>query len=173
MSYRSKWGRNRLNRNIIREVSKSSDEFLLLLASDREISFIVLITKFESLYTCSSKPKGRKTLIDQVNMSYPSKWGQNSQNKNIIREVSKSSGKCLYTLPSRGAVTKLILVWFEVFTTVTMKNAVFWDVAPCRSCVNRRFGATSQKTAFFKLILLPTRLYFSFCLHERTRYSCE
>jgi hypothetical protein len=23
-----------------------------------------------------------------------------------------------------------------------MKNAVFWDVAPCRSCVNRRFGAT-------------------------------
>jgi hypothetical protein len=23
-----------------------------------------------------------------------------------------------------------------------MKNAVFWDVAPCRSCVNRRFGRT-------------------------------
>jgi hypothetical protein len=21
-----------------------------------------------------------------------------------------------------------------------MKNAVFWDVAPCRYCVNRRFG---------------------------------
>jgi hypothetical protein len=27
-------------------------------------------------------------------------------------------------------------VRFEVFTAVTMKNAVFWDVAPCRSCVN-------------------------------------
>jgi hypothetical protein len=25
---------------------------------------------------------------------------------------------------------------------VTMKNVVFWDVAPCRSCVNRRFGRT-------------------------------
>jgi hypothetical protein len=25
---------------------------------------------------------------------------------------------------------------------VTMKNDVFWDVAPCRSCVNRRFGGT-------------------------------
>jgi hypothetical protein len=25
---------------------------------------------------------------------------------------------------------------------VTMKNAIFWDVAPCRSCVNRRFGRT-------------------------------
>jgi hypothetical protein len=23
---------------------------------------------------------------------------------------------------------------------VTVKNAVFWDIAPCRSCVNRRFG---------------------------------
>jgi hypothetical protein len=23
-----------------------------------------------------------------------------------------------------------------------MKNAVFWDVAPYRSCVNRRFGGT-------------------------------
>jgi hypothetical protein len=32
--------------------------------------------------------------------------------------------------------------WSEVFTTVTMKNSVFWDVAPCRSCVNRRFGGT-------------------------------
>jgi hypothetical protein len=31
-------------------------------------------------------------------------------------------------------------VRFEVFTTVTMKNAVFWDVTPCASCKNRRFG---------------------------------
>jgi hypothetical protein len=23
-----------------------------------------------------------------------------------------------------------------------MKNAVFWDVAPCRCCVNRHFGGT-------------------------------
>jgi hypothetical protein len=33
-------------------------------------------------------------------------------------------------------------VIFEVFTAVTLKNAVFWDVAPCRSCVNRSFGGT-------------------------------
>jgi hypothetical protein len=25
-----------------------------------------------------------------------------------------------------------------------MKNAVFWDVALCRSCVNRRFGGTNN-----------------------------
>jgi hypothetical protein len=30
----------------------------------------------------------------------------------------------------------------EVFTAVTIKNAVFWDVAPCKYFVNRRFGGT-------------------------------
>jgi hypothetical protein len=35
-----------------------------------------------------------------------------------------------------------IKIRFKVFTAVTMKNAVFWDVALCRSCVNRRFGGT-------------------------------
>jgi hypothetical protein len=33
-------------------------------------------------------------------------------------------------------------VGFEVFTAVTLKNAVFWDVAPCSLCVNRCFGGT-------------------------------
>jgi hypothetical protein len=33
-------------------------------------------------------------------------------------------------------------VRFEVFTALAMKNAVFWDVAPGRYCVNRRFGET-------------------------------
>jgi hypothetical protein len=31
---------------------------------------------------------------------------------------------------------------FEAFTAVTMKNNVFWDVTPCGSCKNRRFGGT-------------------------------
>jgi hypothetical protein len=34
------------------------------------------------------------------------------------------------------------IIRFEVFRAVTMKNAVFLDVTPCRSCVNRRFGGT-------------------------------
>jgi hypothetical protein len=33
-------------------------------------------------------------------------------------------------------------VRFEVFTAVTMKNAIFLDVVPCRSCVNQRFEGT-------------------------------
>jgi hypothetical protein len=31
---------------------------------------------------------------------------------------------------------------FEVFTAVNMKSGVFWDVTPCGSCKNRRFGGT-------------------------------
>jgi hypothetical protein len=35
-----------------------------------------------------------------------------------------------------------LLVRFEVFTAVTIKNGVFWDVTQCGSCKNRRFGGT-------------------------------
>jgi hypothetical protein len=31
-------------------------------------------------------------------------------------------------------------VRFEVFTAVTRKNGVLWDVKVCGSCKNRRFG---------------------------------
>jgi hypothetical protein len=34
------------------------------------------------------------------------------------------------------------IVRFEVFTAVTMKNGVFWDVTPRGFCENRRFGGT-------------------------------
>jgi cytidine deaminase len=38
-------------------------------------------------------------------------------------------------------------VRFEVFTAVTMKNGVFWDVTPCGSCKNRltELGISSQR----------------------------
>jgi hypothetical protein len=47
------------------------------------------------------------------------------------------TGCCLHFGP-----TCLDYVRFEVFTAVTMKNDVFWDVPPCGSCKNRRFGGT-------------------------------
>jgi hypothetical protein len=39
-------------------------------------------------------------------------------------------------------VSKLEYVRFKVFTAVTMKNGIFWDVTPCVPCNNRRFGGT-------------------------------
>jgi hypothetical protein len=47
-------------------------------------------------------------------------------------------GKCWCCLEQE----QVDYVRFEVFIVVTMKNAVFWDVALCRYCVNRRFGGT-------------------------------
>jgi hypothetical protein len=41
-----------------------------------------------------------------------------------------------------NSVMNLRIVRFEVFTAVTMKNGVFWDVTPYGSCKNRRFGGT-------------------------------
>jgi hypothetical protein len=34
----------------------------------------------------------------------------------------------------------VFFIRFEIFTAVTMKKGVFWDVTPCGSCKNRRFG---------------------------------
>jgi hypothetical protein len=34
------------------------------------------------------------------------------------------------------------LVRFEVFTVLTIKNDVFWDVKPRGSCKDRSFGVT-------------------------------
>jgi hypothetical protein len=39
-------------------------------------------------------------------------------------------------------VDRFPFIKFEFFAAVTMKNGVFWDVTPCGSCENRRFGGT-------------------------------
>jgi hypothetical protein len=33
-------------------------------------------------------------------------------------------------------------VRFDAFTAMAVMNAVFWDVTPCGSCKERRFGGT-------------------------------
>jgi hypothetical protein len=48
---------------------------------------------------------------------------------------------CFCTFSDLGII-KSSFVRFEIFTAVTMKNGVFWDVTLCGSCKNRRFGRT-------------------------------
>jgi hypothetical protein len=50
--------------------------------------------------------------------------------------------KAMPQLSVSNSRTGTFFVRFEVFTAVTMKNGVFWDVTPCGSCKNRRFGGT-------------------------------
>jgi hypothetical protein len=42
-----------------------------------------------------------------------------------------------YYPPAPCCETAVVYIRFEVFTAVTMKNAVFWDITPFGSCKNR------------------------------------
>jgi hypothetical protein len=63
--------------------------------------------------------------------------------------------------------------------TITMKNAVFWDVAPCRFCVNRCFGGTyrlhlqgrkiRERETSVSRWLQPNKIYTA--PHPRRRHS--
>jgi hypothetical protein len=66
-------------------------------------------------------------------------------------------------------------VRFEVFKAVTMKNAVFWDEASCRSCVNRRFGGTSVSRwlSLQPLAQAGSSLAYFFTLKMETTCSSE
>jgi hypothetical protein len=55
-------------------------------------------------------------------------------------EAEKHSGVKLVL--QNISITFTCCVRLEVFTAVTVKNGVFWDVTPCGSCKNRRFGGT-------------------------------
>jgi hypothetical protein len=49
----------------------------------------------------------------------------------------------IITMVTAVNVITFTFVGFEVFTAVTMKNAVFWVVVPCRcGRLNRRFGGS-------------------------------
>jgi hypothetical protein len=51
---------------------------------------------------------------------------------------------CVRARTDGRSVNSNIYVRLEVFTAVTMKNDVLWDVASCSYCVNRRFGRTNH-----------------------------
>jgi hypothetical protein len=59
-----------------------------------------------------------------------------------VRYFTKNFKVCDYVRAGKDSEEVEVCVGFEVFTTVTMKNGVFWDVTPCDSCKNRRFGGT-------------------------------
>jgi hypothetical protein len=63
----------------------------------------------------------------------------------FIISISLEQFVAIISVTLRRAEVLVILkkienVRFEVFTAVTMKNGIFWDVMPCGSCKNPRFG---------------------------------
>jgi hypothetical protein len=83
------------------------------------------------------------------------------------RTVQKCSGFGICKQSCLKANFFLVYVRFvEVFTAVTKKNVVLWDVAPCSSCVNRRFRRTCRLhlhalyASIYLLTLLPRSRVF-------------
>jgi hypothetical protein len=52
----------------------------------------------------------------------------------------------------------LAYIRLEIFTAVTKKNAIFWDVTPCSSCKNRRFEGTYSIIRVTRISQLGTTL---------------
>jgi hypothetical protein len=73
----------------------------------------------------------QKLLVAQLLKIFPVVYGT----QNVIIAFKRA---CHWSL----CWASLIHAKFDVFIAVAMKNAVFWDVEPCRSCVKRRFGGT-------------------------------
>jgi hypothetical protein len=101
----------------------------------------------------------RKKNAKEWNILNACQFGYPADNSSKIHEAGGSrhpkfhqsfvDGCCVDIIHISNVVKKLNvasallkLLRFEVFTAVTMKNGVFWDVTPCGSCKNRRFGGT-------------------------------
>jgi hypothetical protein len=71
-------------------------------------------------------------------------WIQDWNSTCAIYHGTIKASKMNYVKWQHLHCTILISVKFEVFMGVTMKNGVFWDIMPCGSCKNRRFGGTQR-----------------------------
>jgi hypothetical protein len=80
--------------------------------------------------------RGLKRGADQLIRHICNIWGRMSTG--ISKPSSYFTGNTLRLRYRAQPVYKR----FNVFTAVTMKNAVFRDVTPCGCCKNRRFGGT-------------------------------
>jgi hypothetical protein len=66
----------------------------------------------------------------------------------------KNNRLCVKCKCGEGGNIKRILLRFEVFTAVTMKNDVFWDVTPCGSCTRATQRNIPEDSILLKKILV-------------------
>jgi hypothetical protein len=94
------------------------------------------------------------------NTSYTSDSHKRIQRHASVKCVSPLDHECysiavlLCQVLSFGRIAEPtgICVRFEVFTAVTMKNAIVWDVTPCDCRKNGRFGGTLLPSSSVKIM---------------------
>jgi hypothetical protein len=74
-------------------------------------------------------------------LDIPSLTNETAMSKGCMWEILQFIYSLIlaYSFNSDYMEANYVMVKFEVFTAVTMKNAVSWDVPPCGCCKNRRF----------------------------------
>jgi hypothetical protein len=101
-------------------------------------------------YEKSTVPKILKRKLD-LTLRHPSSYTFYKYSSEITNTII-----CIYMSRPRSGVSYIdlnsnwkfdLFVRFEVFTAVTKGNAFFWDVTPCGSCRNRRFGETAPPSS--------------------------
>jgi hypothetical protein len=115
----------KINYKIILDIILASVNFKITRFVETEPPFVIrcMWPAFDSSYV----QWGRLFKIPPIYISWRK---QIQQSKHRIRlNLSKTMDKVWH-------------VRSEVFTAVTIKNGVFWDVTPCSFCNNRRFGGT-------------------------------
>jgi hypothetical protein len=71
---------------------------------------------------------------------------ENNNNNNIKKPISHFQSFPTYCTSKPDGLLPMSLYDSELHsddeTYILLKNGVFWDVTPCGSCKNRRFGGT-------------------------------
>jgi hypothetical protein len=100
---------------------------------------------------------------------------------NVLSKITSTVSSFPRTINSYTAHQENICSYTN-WRAIAKKNAVFWDVAPCRSCVNRRFGGTyrlhlqgrkirergTSVSRWLQLIYVPLKRRFTQDLHAPT-----
>jgi hypothetical protein len=79
--------------------------------------------------------------VGYLNVGAKSSYRNNEYNKRSAEAIFVCS---LHVILLGSLHRDTLHVTYEVFTAVTMKNVVFWDVTPCGSSKSRRFGGTCR-----------------------------
>jgi hypothetical protein len=115
--------------------------------SEALITFIIRVAGIRELGTTLAVASNRSTMryVHRKHRFLQQPHGVTYQKTELLRKSSPEMRKKTYCLWSQGIIHKEFVPpghTLQMERYVTVENGVFWDVTPCGSCKNRRFGGT-------------------------------
>jgi hypothetical protein len=97
------------------------------------------ITDHEEIETERERERGREINFFQI---FKMLWNLQGMGILILYYVTSRFATNLKSLDSSLEGCTVLVQTAHLTFIAKIKNAVFWDVTPCSSCKNRRFGGT-------------------------------